>query len=93
MYYIQGSQRYLPDIYQLNKKIKFKGGLRAEYTKIDFNTQTSGTEKNHYFNLFPSFVISETIKSGGTIKFSYNRRVQRPSENYLNFYQLLNEVL
>ncbi|WP_293788800.1 TonB-dependent receptor [uncultured Pedobacter sp.] len=70
--------------FDITKKIKFKGGLRAEYTKIDFNTLTSGTEKNDYFNLFPSFIISQTLKKGGTVKFSYNRRVQRPSENYLN---------
>ena len=70
--------------FDLTKKIKFKGGVRAEYTKIDFNTQTSGLEKNHYFNLFPSVVISQTMQSGGTIKLSYNRRVQRPSENFLN---------
>ncbi|RNL54275.1 outer membrane beta-barrel family protein [Pedobacter jejuensis] len=70
--------------FDLTKKIKFKGGIRAEYTKIDFNTQTSGLEKNDYFNLFPSLVISQTLKKGGTVKFSYNRRVQRPSENFLN---------
>ncbi|GGE51561.1 outer membrane receptor for ferrienterochelin and colicin [Pedobacter psychrotolerans] len=70
--------------FDITKKIKFKGGLRAEYTKIDFNTQTSGLEKNDYFNLFPSLIISQTLKKGATVKFSYNRRVQRPSENFLN---------
>ncbi len=70
--------------FDITKKIKFKGGVRAEYTKIGFNTQTSGLEKNDYFNLFPSLILSQTMKKGGTLKFSYNRRVQRPSENFLN---------
>lgn len=70
--------------FDLTKKIKFKGGVRAEYTNIGFNTKTSGNEKNDYFNLFPSFIISQALKKGATIKFSYNRRVERPSQAYLN---------
>ncbi|MGM9477153.1 TonB-dependent receptor domain-containing protein [Pedobacter sp. GSP4] len=70
--------------FDITKKIKFKGGVRAEYTKIDFNTEKSGIEKNDYFNLFPSLIISKTLKKGATLKLSYNRRVQRPSETFLN---------
>ncbi|MCX2573033.1 TonB-dependent receptor domain-containing protein [Pedobacter sandarakinus] len=70
--------------FDITKKIKFKGGVRAEYTAISFNTSTSGLEKNDYFNLFPSVILSQTLKKGATLKFSYNRRVQRPSENFLN---------
>lgn len=70
--------------FDLNKKIKFKGGLRAEYTGISFNTQTSGTEKNNYFNLFPSVILSRTLNKGATLKLSYNKRVQRPSQAFLN---------
>ncbi|TDG35152.1 TonB-dependent receptor [Pedobacter changchengzhani] len=89
---LQGDFDYNQDVaagygviaFDLTKKIKFKGGVRAEYTSIDFNTQTSGIEKNNYFNLFPSLIVSESLAKGGTIKFSYNRRVQRPSENFLN---------
>ncbi|WP_443944375.1 TonB-dependent receptor domain-containing protein [Pedobacter sp. AW1-32] len=71
--------------FDLTNKIKFKGGLRAEYTAISFNTlNNTGVEKNDYLNLFPSFVVSQTMKKGATLKLSYNRRVQRPSEAYLN---------
>jgi outer membrane receptor protein involved in Fe transport len=70
--------------FDLTKKLKFKGGVRAEYTRIDFNTQSSGIQKNDYLNLFPSAIISQNLKGGGTIKLSYNRRVQRPSQSYLN---------
>ncbi|WP_316826189.1 outer membrane beta-barrel family protein [Pedobacter miscanthi] len=70
--------------FDLAKKIKFKGGLRGEYTKIDFNTRDNGIETNDYLNLFPSAIISKTLKGNATLKLSYNRRVQRPSQSYLN---------
>jgi len=70
--------------FDLTKKIKFKGGLRGEYTKIDFNTRDNGIETNDYLNLFPSAIISRTLKGNATLKLSYNRRVQRPSQSYLN---------
>lgn len=70
--------------FKLNKKLNFKGGLRSEYTAIDFNTAQGGTQKNDYFNLFPSAIISQTLKGNATLKLSYNRRVQRPSLAYLN---------
>lgn len=65
--------------FNLTKKIQFKGGLRAEYTDINFSDN-----KNDYFNLFPSAILSQTIKGKTTLKLAYNRRVQRPSLAYLN---------
>ncbi|WP_231490492.1 TonB-dependent receptor domain-containing protein [Pedobacter sp. Leaf170] len=70
--------------FDLTKKLKFKGGLRGEYTQIDFNTQNSGLQKNDYLNLFPSAIISQTLKGSTTLKLSYNRRLQRPGQSYLN---------
>ena len=65
--------------FNLTKKIQFKGGVRAEYTAIDFSNN-----KNDYFNLFPSAILSQTIKGKTTLKLAYNRRVQRPSLSFLN---------
>ncbi len=65
--------------FNLTKKIQFKGGVRAEYTAIDFTNN-----KNDYFNVFPSAILSQTIKGKTTLKLAYNRRVQRPSLSYLN---------
>ncbi|MFI5452136.1 TonB-dependent receptor domain-containing protein [Pedobacter sp. UC225_61] len=65
--------------FNLTKKIQFKGGLRAEYTAINFSNN-----KNDYFNLFPSAILSQTIKGKTTLKLAYNRRMQRPSLAYLN---------
>ncbi|TKC07944.1 TonB-dependent receptor [Pedobacter polaris] len=65
--------------FNLTKKIQFKGGVRAEYTAINFSNS-----KNDYFNLFPSAILSQTINGKTTLKLAYNRRVQRPSLAYLN---------
>jgi outer membrane receptor for ferrienterochelin and colicin len=70
--------------FNLTKKIKFKGGLRGEYTSIGFGDVSGNPIKNDYFNLFPSAILSQTINGKTTIKLAYNKRVQRPSLAYLN---------
>lgn len=70
--------------FNLTKKLQVKGGVRGEYTKIDFNTKANGIEKNDYLNLFPSVIIAQTLKGSSLLKLSYNRRIQRPSQTYLN---------
>ncbi len=70
--------------FKLSKKITVKAGLRAEYTKIGGLAGNTFNFDNDYFNLFPSMVISQTLKAMTTLKLSYNRRVQRPSLFYLN---------
>jgi len=70
--------------FKLTKKITAKAGLRAEYTKIDGLAGNILPFKNDYFNLFPSLVLSQTLKGMTTVKVSYNRRIQRPSLFYLN---------
>ncbi|MNK25920.1 Ferric enterobactin receptor precursor [compost metagenome] len=76
--------------FNLTEKIKFKGGVRGEYTEIGFTNANGVPVKNDYFNLFPSAVLSQTIKGSTTIKLAYNKRVQRPSLAYLN--PFLNET-
>jgi outer membrane receptor protein involved in Fe transport len=70
--------------FNLTKKIQFKGGVRAEYTEIGFTDANGVPVKNDYFNVFPSAILSKTIKGMTTIKLAYNKRVQRPSLAYLN---------
>lgn len=72
--------------FKLAPTIDFKGGLRAEYTSIDALSGASLDFKNNYFNLFPSAIISKTLKDKSTFKLSYNKRMQRPSLFYLNPY-------
>jgi outer membrane receptor protein involved in Fe transport len=70
--------------FKLAKTIDVKGGLRAEYTDISGLSGADLNFSNDYFNLFPSAIISKTMKGNSTLKLSYNRRMQRPSLNYLN---------
>ena len=70
--------------FNLTKKLQVKGGVRGEYTAIDFNTKTSGLVKNDYLNLFPSVIVAQNLKGGAVLKLSYNRRIQRPSQTFLN---------
>ncbi|HMI03478.1 MAG TPA: TonB-dependent receptor, partial [Pedobacter sp.] len=70
--------------FKLTKKITAKAGLRAEYTKINGLAGNSVPFDNDYFNVFPSLILSQTLKGMSTVKVSYNRRVQRPSLFYLN---------
>ncbi|WP_316791689.1 outer membrane beta-barrel family protein [Pedobacter frigoris] len=70
--------------FKLTKKITAKAGLRAEYTKIDGLAGNTLNFDNDYFNLFPSLILSQTLKGMTTVKLSYNRRIQRPSLFYLN---------
>ncbi|WP_073229674.1 TonB-dependent receptor domain-containing protein [Pedobacter caeni] len=70
--------------FKLTKKITAKAGLRTEYTKIKGLSGDGTKFNNDYFNLFPSLILSQTLKGASTIKVSYNRRIQRPSLFYLN---------
>ena len=70
--------------FNLSKKIAMKGGLRAEYTLINGLSGNSLNFDNDYFNLFPSLIISQTLKANTTLKLSYNKRMTRPSLAFLN---------
>ncbi len=71
------------------KKYTLKAGGRYEYTTIDaLQTAESGTTTNitipSYGTFVPSINISKNFKGGTTLKLAYNRRIQRPSLQFLN---------
>jgi len=73
----------------LPKGFTIKPGVRFEYTTIsaDFtNGQGVLTDTNipNYGVLVPSINFSRKLENGNVVKFSYNRRIQRPSLQFLN---------
>ncbi|MEA5258296.1 TonB-dependent receptor [Arcicella aquatica] len=71
------------------QKYSFKGGVRYEHTDINAIQTTEGGAKNNidipsYGTLVPSFNVSKSLKGGTTLKLAYNRRIQRPSLQFLN---------
>lgn len=68
-------------------KYSFKPGLRYEYTNINANFangQDPQVNIPSYGVLVPSLSLSKRLPSGNTIKLAYNRRISRPSIQYLN---------
>lgn len=71
-------------------KYSLKAGMRYEYTTIDAqhnnaqNQITSIPGIHDYGVLVPSLNLSKRLGNGNMIKFSYNRRIQRPSIQNLN---------
>ncbi|GAB3635592.1 outer membrane beta-barrel family protein [Hymenobacter arcticus] len=73
----------------LPKGFTLKPGVRFEYTTIsaDFsNGQGVLTNANipDYGVLVPSVNLSRKLENGNVVKLSYNRRIQRPSLQFLN---------
>ncbi|WPP49861.1 TonB-dependent receptor domain-containing protein [Catalinimonas niigatensis] len=72
--------------YTLNlSKYSIKPGLRYEYTTIQANFQEEEeVEIPSYGILVPSVNLSRKLENGNMIKAAYNRRIQRPSLQFLN---------
>lgn len=75
---------YMSHTYSAKSGYSFKSGLRYEYTIIKAFTRTEDNiEIPEYGVIVPSFNASKKLKKG-TLKASYNRRIQRPSIQFLN---------
>jgi outer membrane receptor protein involved in Fe transport len=70
------------------KKYSLKAGARYEYTTIGATQTTEGVSEKltipSYGVLVPSVNLSKNLKGGSTLKIAYNRRIQRPSLQFLN---------
>src|SRR5690606_22130078 len=69
----------------VSKKIDVQIGLRAEFSDIMGNSET--TKKVHsqdYLDLFPSFYLQHKLSDKYSINYNVNRRITRP------YYRLLN---
>ncbi len=70
---------------KLSKKITFIGGVRLELTHLlgDFDV-FQNPFRNHYSNLLPSITVSKKTGLYNQLKISYNQRIQRPNQRYIN---------
>jgi outer membrane receptor protein involved in Fe transport len=70
------------------KKYSLKVGGRYEYTTIDAVQTKEAVSSNidipSYGVFVPSINLSKNLKGGSTLKIAYNRRIQRPSLQFLN---------
>ncbi|MEJ7643864.1 MAG: TonB-dependent receptor [Chryseolinea sp.] len=84
---------YLAYTLNLKKGYSLKAGTRYEYTTIDAYSRTEeDIEIPSYGVMVPSVNLSKKLKLG-TLKVSYNRRIQRPSIRFLNpNYQSSNQI-
>ncbi len=73
--------------YTLNflKTYTLKTGARYEYTTINAHLQDQKAIPIPSYGVFvPSINVSKKFKNGNMLKASFNRRIQRPSIQYLN---------
>ncbi len=76
---------YLSYTLSLPNKWSMKPGVRYEYTSVAASFQNKPkTDLPSYGVLVPSISISKAFKGSKNIRFSYNRRIQRPSIQFLN---------
>ena len=80
---------YFSYTFSLPSGFSIKAGSRYEYTTIDarfknISTAEGGTNIPAYGVLVPSVNFSKKLKNGTVLKVAYNRRIQRPSIQFLN---------
>lgn len=63
----------------------FKGGVRAEYTDVNFDLSTgSSYHVNPYLSVFPNVSVNHFFKKRYNFGATYSVRINRPRENTLN---------
>jgi len=67
------------------KNWSVQAGLRAEYTNSKGNSIHDGKVVDiNYLSLFPTFFLNQTVDKNNALRYSYSRRIDRPSYEQLN---------
>jgi len=67
------------------KKFEYSLGMRGEATIVDtYLANTDEENQQRYFNLFPSVQSMYNLNENHSIKFTYSRRIDRPTAWRLN---------
>ncbi|OYX11783.1 MAG: TonB-dependent receptor, partial [Algoriphagus sp. 32-45-6] len=70
---------------QTKPKFEYGLGLRGEYTIVDtYLANTDEANRQDYFNLFPSVQGLYNLNDKHSLKFTYSRRIDRPTAWRLN---------
>ncbi|SEJ75270.1 Outer membrane cobalamin receptor protein [Cyclobacterium xiamenense] len=68
-----------------SSRFEYTAGLRGEYTFVDtYLANTGESNKQNYINLFPSLQTLYKLNEENSVKFSYSRRIDRPTAWRLN---------
>lgn len=80
------SAGYFSYTYSMKSGYSMKIGTRYEYTTIDANfaNEKGPVVIPSYGVVVPSVNLSKRLDNGNTFKLAYNRRIQRPSIQFLN---------
>jgi outer membrane receptor protein involved in Fe transport len=79
------SAGYLAYTLNASKTVSIKAGSRYEYTTITAKKENGSDINIPSYGVFvPSLNISKRLGNGNTLKVAYNRRIQRPSIQFLN---------
>lgn len=71
------------------RKFNVQLGLRGEQSNVQGNSVTaSKLTDTSYFNLFPSLFVNYNLNKNNLLGISYSRRLQRPSYEDLNPFQM-----
>jgi len=71
------------------KKVGLQLGLRGEQSNVRGNSITTArVTDTTYFNLFPTVFVSYAANKDNQLGFSYSRRIQRPSYEDLNPFEI-----
>lgn len=66
-------------------KFEYALGLRGELTRVDTYLENTGEDnRQNYFNLFPSLQTMYNLSETHSLKFTYSRRIDRPTAWRLN---------
>lgn len=72
---------------QLTKSLSMIAGARYEFTNIDGHQQEAGSNfKTQFNNLLPNLSFAYDLKNYSKLKLAYNKRIERPSIDYVNPY-------
>ena len=70
---------------EFEKKWKFTTSVQAEFTQIDFDFASSNPDNsNHYWNIFPNFVLRKDWEQDWNASLSYRKSIRRPGIDELN---------